>query len=180
MDARFAIRVRAPAPLVMETALGFDLQALPAVRVIFRMRELLMRARAPHRVPRGLLDELTGLGWGLLHYDAGGLVVGGAACRPWEADVVFQPLEAENCAAHATPGQVKIVWSLEAEPGGPAVTWFRNETRVGSAEPDVRQKFLRYWRWARFGIIAIRLLLLPAVRREAERRHRLGGRGAPP
>jgi hypothetical protein len=29
---------------------------------------------------------------------------------------------------------------------------------------------LRYWRWARFGIIAIRLLLLPAIRREAERR----------
>ena len=27
----------------------------------------------------------------------------------------------------------------------------------------------RYWRWARFGIIAIRLLLLPAIRRAAER-----------
>jgi hypothetical protein len=29
---------------------------------------------------------------------------------------------------------------------------------------------MRYWRWARFGIIAIRLFMLPAVRREAERR----------
>jgi hypothetical protein len=31
-----------------------------------------------------------------------------------------------------------------------------------------RRRFMRYWRWARFGIVAIRLFMLPAVRREAE------------
>lgn len=33
-------------------------------------------------------------------------------------------------------------------------------------------RFRRYWRWARFGIIGTRLVLMPAIRREAERRAR--------
>ena len=35
---------------------------------------------------------------------------------------------------------------------------------------DALARFHRYWRWARFGIVAIRYLLLPAVRRTAEAR----------
>ncbi|HET9325310.1 MAG TPA: hypothetical protein VFQ05_00900 [Candidatus Eisenbacteria bacterium] len=31
-------------------------------------------------------------------------------------------------------------------------------------------RFRSYWRWARFGIVTIRILLLPAIRRETERR----------
>jgi hypothetical protein len=65
---------------------------------------------------------------------------------------------------------VKIAWTLEAEPVGPATTRFAQETRVVATDEQARMKFLRYWRWARFGIVAIRLLMLPAVRRAAERR----------
>jgi hypothetical protein len=39
---------------------------------------------------------------------------------------------------------------------------------VATDEP-ARTRFRRYWRWARFGIVAIRLLLLPAVRDAAVR-----------
>jgi hypothetical protein len=39
-----------------------------------------------------------------------------------------------------------------------------------ATDAGARLKFRRYWRWARFGIVAIRLLLLPAIRRAAERR----------
>jgi hypothetical protein len=41
-----------------------------------------------------------------------------------------------------------------------------------ATDAQALRKFRRYWRWARFGIIAIRVLMLPAVRRAAERRWR--------
>ncbi len=66
--------------------------------------------------------------------------------------------------------QVKIGWTLEAAALGPALTRFAQETRAVATDEQARIKFRRYWRWARFGIIAIRLLMMPAVRRAAERR----------
>ena len=58
---------------------------------------------------------------------------------------------------------------MEAEEIAQDVTRFAQETRAVATDMDARKKFLRYWRWARFGIIAIRLFMLPAVRRRAER-----------
>ena len=76
----------------------------------------------------------------------------------------------QEFAAYAEPDQVKIAWTLEAEELAPGITRFAQETRAVATDAEARAKFRRYWRWARFGIVAIRLLLLPAVRREAERR----------
>jgi hypothetical protein len=172
---RFASRIKAPAPLVFEVACGIDLHSLSLVRGIFWLRERLMgaRPRASPREPQGLLRELLGLGWGLLVNEPGRLLVGGAACQPWNANVVFQPIAPSRFAAYAEPDQVKIAWTLEAQPLGPALTRFVTETRAVATDATARARFRRYWRWARFGIVAIRLLLLPAVRREAERRWRL-------
>jgi hypothetical protein len=71
------------------------------------------------------------------------------------------------------------VWTLEAQPLGPAVTRLLTETRVQATDEAARTKFLRYWRFARFGIVAIRLLGLPAMRRAAERRFAAGHHGGP-
>ncbi len=172
IDERFAIRIGAPAPLVLEVAAGIDLQSLPLVRLIFRLRERLMGATPPPRAAQGLLPELLGLGWGLLVDRPGRLIAGGAACQPWVADVVFRPIPPDRFASYAEPDQVKIAWTFEAEPMGLETTRFKTETRAAATDPVARARFRRYWRWARFGIVAIRLLLLPAVRREAERRWR--------
>lgn len=43
-----------------------------------------------------------------------------------------------------------------------------HEVRAVATDTEARKKFLRYWRWAKFGIITIRLLLLPAIKRKAE------------
>jgi hypothetical protein len=172
IDERFGIRIKAPAPLVLEVAAGIDLQSLPLVRLIFRLREQLMGATPPPRTAQGLLQELLGLGWGLLIDRPGRLIAGGAVCQPWVADVVFRPIPPDRFAGYAEPDQVKIAWTFEAEPLGSEVTRFKTETRAVATDPAARARFRRYWRWARFGIVAIRLLLLPAVRREAERRWR--------
>lgn len=168
---RFETTIHAPATLVIEVAAGFDLQSIPIVRTIFRMRERLMRAPPPPpRTSRGLLAEMRSLGWGLLSEKPGELVACGAACQPWLADVRFTPIPAERFAAYAEPRQVKIAWTLEAEALRPEITRFVHETRVVATDAEARRRFCRYWRWARFGIVAIRLLLLPAIRRAAERR----------
>ena len=168
---RFETTVRAPAGLVMEVATRFDMQSPPLVRAIFRLRETLLRSapRSP-RVSQGLLDETTRLGWGLLAEEPGRWVACGARCQPWLADVKFVAIPAEDFASCAEPGMVKIAWSLEADETAPNITRFAQETRAVATDAAARAKFLRYWRWARFGVVAIRLLMLPAVRREAERR----------
>ena len=175
---RFTTTVRAPADVVFDVACTIDLQSLPLVRAIFRMREILMRAKPPApRRPQGFLAELRSIGWGILVEEPGRRVVGGAACEPWNADVIFQPIPREEFAAYAEPRRVKIAWTLEADSLGPARSRFATETRVVATDAEARERFRRYWRWARFGIVAIRLLLLPAVRRVAERRARSTTRG---
>jgi hypothetical protein len=168
---RFETTIRAPADLVMEVAAQLDMQSLPAVRLIFRLRERLTRAaRSAPREPQGILEETKALGWGVLAEQPGRFVVCGAACRPWLANVEFSALPPDTFTTYAQRDQVKIAWTLEAEEIGCGMTRFGQETRAVATDEQARIKFRRYWRWARFGIIAIRLLLLPAVRRTAERR----------
>jgi hypothetical protein len=168
---RFEISIRAPAPIVMEVASNFDMQSLPLVKTIFWLREKVMRSgrHAPRR-PQGVLEEMQALGWGLLAEQRGRLVVFGARCQPWRADVTFSALHADDFAAYAEPDQVKIAWTLETDEQGPALTRLVQETRAAATDETARTSFLRYWRWARFGIVSIRLLLLPAIRRVAEQR----------
>jgi len=168
---RFETTVRAPAALVMEVATEFDMQSIPAVKAIIRLREALLGATADRpRRPQGILAETKALGWGVLQEEPGRLVVCGARCQPWLADVKFVAIAPTDFADEAQPDHVKIAWTLEAEEIAPGVTRLAQETRAVATDAEARRKFRRYWRWARFGIIAIRLLLLPAVRREAERR----------
>jgi hypothetical protein len=175
-DARehFEVRVHAPASLVFTTAAGFDLQAIPLIRGIFQLR-----ARLLHADPTGpalrrgpLLASMPALGWGTLVNTPGQLFVAGAAGQPWLANVVFHPLTADNFSSYTSPNQVKIAWTLEAIPLDESQSRLRTETRAVATDPEARTRFRRYWRWARFGILPIRWLLLPAIRREAERRFR--------
>jgi len=83
-------------------------------------------------------------------------------------------VEASRFASYAEPGVVKIAWTLESEPLGPTLTSLTSETRAVATDAAARMDFLRYWRWARFGIVGIRRLLLPAIRRSAEQRWSAG------
>ena len=169
---RFETTVRAPADLVMDVAAHFDMQSLRVVKSIFWLREKLMRASpSGNRKPQGILEETKSLGWGVLAEQPGRLVICGAICQPWLPQVKFSALAPDEFATYAEPDQVKIVWTLETEAIGPAITRFAQETRAAPTDQQARIKFRRYWRWARFGIITIRLLMMPAVRRASERRY---------
>jgi hypothetical protein len=171
---RHEITINAPVHVVMDVAMNFDAQAIPAVRFVFWAREKLMGSTpGPSYRPRSLVAETRALGWETLAVRPGREYIAGAAAQPWKADVVFRPVHPAKFAEFAEPGLVKIAWTLEADPLGPDRTRFRTETRAAATDEEARRKFLRYWRWASFGIVGIRWLLLPAIRREAERRYRL-------
>jgi hypothetical protein len=171
---RHALAVHAPADFVADVARHFDMASLPLVRSAFWLRGRLMRARGlAARRPMDVASLLR-MGWGLLAEEPGRFFAAGAVCQPWRGDVVFTPVEASRFASYAEPGVVKIAWTFETEPLGPTLTSLASETRAVATDAAARMDFLRYWRWARFGIVGIRRLLLPAIRRSAEQRWSAG------
>jgi len=154
------------------------MQSIPLVHAIFWLRSKALRAKsAAPALGAGLVAYTRSIGWGVLVDEPDRAYVAGAACQPWQADVVFSPIPVEDFAAYAEPGRVKIAWSLETEPIGPALTRLASETRVVATDEDARARFRRYWRIFGVGILTIRWFLLPGVRREAERRWRSHGAG---
>ena len=176
---RYAVRVRAPAALVYQAAMTLDMQSIPLVRAIFWLRGKVMGSAPVRRKGRGFRAEMTDLGWACLVERPGTLFMAGVVCQPWLADVVFSPIAPDRFKAFAEADQVKIAWTVECQALGTATTELASETRVQATNAAARVRFLRYWRWARLGILPIRWLLLPAIRTraEADYRHRTGRQG---
>jgi hypothetical protein len=171
--------IQAPAHTVFAVAEHFDLQSIPLVRAIFWLRGKILRASptAPRR-PVGLVEETKSLGWSELARQPGRELVMGAVTQPWMGDVKFTSVPPDEFLGYGEANRVKIVWTLEAVPIEPALTLFRTETRVRATDMAARERFLKYWRFARFGIELIRRLHLPALRRAAELQYRLQTSGS--
>jgi hypothetical protein len=166
------VDIRAPAHLVFDVARHLDLLSDPLIAGLVRLRAMAMGDRPGPRTARGLVAETLALGQGVLCSSAGQTLVMGAVARPWTRDVTFTAVDPQEFASFAEPDLVKIVWTLEVEPRGPALTRFRTETRTKATDPDACRKFRWYWRAVSPGIRLIRWRLLRALRREAERRYR--------
>lgn len=165
---RHATVVEAPADLVFAAAEAFDFQSVRTIRTIIRLRERLLGTTPVKREPQPFLQEAQGMGWGLLEKQPGRLFVAGARCQPWLANVQFTPVPPDEFVTYQGPDQVKIAWTLEVEPLGSDRARLATETRALAMDEPARRRFRRYWRWARFGIVAIRWFMLPAIRRQAE------------
>lgn len=165
------ILIHAPADIVFHAARDQDIGSHPIIRGIFRLREILLRAkRTAERASKGLVADTLALGWGVLAERPGREIVIGAVTQPWLPNVTFLAIPADRFVAFNVPDLVKIAWTLEAEPLGPDLTRFRTETRVLATDAAARVKFRRYWNRVGLGVELIRVLTLPMVRREAEHR----------
>ncbi|MBZ5605693.1 MAG: hypothetical protein LAO79_25615 [Acidobacteriia bacterium] len=136
------------------------------------MRARILRAKNERQRSLNLIEGMRALGWQCLAQQDGRFYIAGAVCQPWNADVVFEPVAPDRFASYAVPDQVKIAWSIEAEPLGPALTRFVTETRAIGTGEAARRKFRRYWRFFGIGIVLIRKLLLARLRRIAEKTYR--------
>ena len=161
--------VQAPADTVFATAEAFDFQSLRPIKAIIRLRQILLGSATVTRRPQPFLEEALAMGWGLLAKEPGRLFMAGARCQPWLADVTFIPIPPHEFSSYNGASCVKIAWTLEVEPLSSTSTRLATETRALATDAEARRQFRRYWRWARFGIVAIRWFMLPAVRRQAER-----------
>jgi hypothetical protein len=170
---RHRVRVDAPAATTLEVASNLDLFDLPAVRAIFKGRELLLGS-APGERPaaRGMLAAVQALGWVVLADDPGREVVLGAVTKPWEANPTFRSLPPDDFRAFAEPDYVKIAWTLRADPAGRGASMFRTETRAVATDAAARSRFRVYWSLLSPGIFLIRWLSLGPVKAGAERRAR--------
>jgi hypothetical protein len=170
---RHKVHVAAPAAVALTAATEIDLESCAIIRAIFKGREWILHSKPDNTLrPRGLLAQTKSLGWGLLAELPGREIVMGSVTKPWEANAVFRALPADEFAAFQEPGYVKIVWTLRADPAGEVESVFRTETRAAATDPEAREKFRWYWSFLSPGIIAIRTVMLPAVKAEAERRWR--------
>ena len=168
---RHSISIAAPAAEVLAAAKEQDLLELPLVHAIFKARELALGASPGDPTqPRGLLAATRSLGWGVLAERPGREIVVGAVTKPWEPDVTFRALPPDAFAAYHMPGEVKIVWTLRADPVDSGRSIFRTETRAVATDPIARDRFRRYWSFVSPGVSAIRWLSLQPLKREAERR----------
>jgi hypothetical protein len=162
--------VHAPAELVLDVAERFNLMSIPAVFTIFWLRSRILGSLPPDRNDMdGLVASTRRMGWVELARRPGREVVMGAAVQPWLPAPIFKPVPPDRFFDYAEPNHVKIAWTLEVEPVGQNLTRLRTETRVQPTDDSARRKFRWYWMRAGIGIVLIRWLALPAIRREAER-----------
>jgi hypothetical protein len=169
---RHRIGIAAPPAVVLAAAQEQDLMQSPVIRAIFKARALALRASDEDRPREGLLATMRSLGWTVLAERPGREIVVGAVTRPWEADVVFRSVPPDQFADYREPGDVKIVWTLRADPVGDHEAVFLTETRALATDAAARGRFRRYWAFASPGIATIRRLMLRPLKCEAERRAR--------
>jgi hypothetical protein len=170
---RHSVRVAAPADVVLAAAIELNVESRPVIRAIFKGRELILRSEPDNTIrPCGLLAEMTSLGWRVLAELPGREFIMGAVTKPWEPNPVFRGLAPDEFTNFQEPGYVKIIWTLRADAVGNAESLFRTETRAVATDAEARKKFRRYWSFLSPGIIAIRRIMLPAVKADAERRWR--------
>ena len=173
---RHEVEIDAPAAIVLAAAKTQKLDRLPLVRGIFAMRQLVMGGTERQDLPAELVPQVLALGWRVLDEVPDREIVIGSVTQPWLANVVFEGIAAEAYAAFDTPGYVKIVWSLRADPLGPSRTRFSTETRAVATDAEASRRFRPYWALASPGIWLIRRLSLMPLKQRAEWRFRGGGR----
>lgn len=172
VSERHQTGVKAPARVTYAAARDVDLQRSPLVRAIFQSRKILFRSGGRELERRPFLDQVRGMGWGLLADVPGRALVFGAVTRPWEQTVKFYPLPPAQFAAFQRPGWAKIVWTLEVDPAGAERSVFRTQTRVATTDPSARKRFRKYWSTVSPGILLVRQQALGLVKSDAERRAR--------
>jgi hypothetical protein len=171
VDEQHETHVAAPSALTLRAAREVDLERSPLVWLIFTLRTLPARLRGSfvRRDAAGLVEWMTGIGWGVLIDVADEIFVAGAVTQPWVAEVKFQAVPPEEFATFDEPGYAKIVWTLEADAVSEHESIARTRTRVKTTDPLARKRFRRYWAILSPGILLVHHEVLRLARQEATR-----------
>ena len=163
------IKIHAPAARTFETVCRADLERSPIVQALFRLREVILRARHEAAVPAGgLIEQLQRLGWAIVAEEPGRELVLGAVTQPWKPNPAFVGLSPGEFVRFDLPGYAKIAVTLRVDPIDGEWSIARTETRVATTDPASRERFRRYWAFLSPGIEIVRIVLLARLKAEAE------------
>jgi len=173
---RHEVAVMAPADVALAAAQEIDFDGFRIVRAIFRAREVILRSKPDAtKRPKGLIEAMKSIGWGILAERPGREIVMGGFTKPWEPNPVFHALPPDQFAAFVEPDCVKIVWTLRVTPEPNGGSTFSTETRAVATDASARRKFRAYWSFLSPGIVLVRLAMLRSLKEAADRRWRLEG-----
>jgi hypothetical protein len=143
--------------IIVKGLLG--LRALPGM--------LLHRDRKVPRDLRITLQTIINSGFGLLADEPEEILLG-VNGRFWRPTGNLLPFDRDNFMTPIPPRQARAVWNFHIKPSGSG-TILSTETRVTCGDPVSLKKFRRYWFFVRPFSGLIRLVMLRAVKREAQR-----------
>jgi hypothetical protein len=170
--------VRAPKDRVWDAIRTADFGSNGIVRALFAVRavpafltaprEALARARTPVHAPLTLDAALTH-GFIVLGEQPGRELLLGTAGRFWGARGALCHIDAGSFTTFNEPGAAQAAWNFEVRPLVGDRTVLTTETRVRCVDPSSRWRFRLYWAFIRPFSGLIRLLMLRAIKRTAER-----------
>lgn len=177
-DERHALTVAAAPAATFEAIRRADLGRGRLTRTLFLLRALPGLLVAPRETLRRFLrrgsartvDTLASAGFVILAEEPGREIVLGTIGRFWRPSGGMRPFQAAEFAGFREPGWAKAAWNFRVDEAPDGETTLSTETRVLCTDPRSRRTFRRYWRLVRpfSGLIRVEMLL--AIRREAERR----------
>ena len=170
--------VRAPVDRVWSAIRTADFGSNGIVRALFALRgmpafltaprEALARARTPVHAPLTLDAALTH-GFIILGEHPGRELLLGTAGRFWGARGALCHIDPQQFMAFDEPGAAQAAWNFAVRPLVGEKTVLTTETRVRCVDPSGRWRFRIYWALIRPFSGLIRLVMLRAIKRAAER-----------
>lgn len=170
--------VRASAERVWSAIRTADFGSNGIVRALFALRgapeflvaprEAFARARTPVHAPLTLDAALTH-GFVILAEEPGRELLLGTAGRFWGVRGGLCRVDPKNFAAFNEPGAAQAAWNFAVRPLVGEKTVLTTETRVRCVDDAGRRKFRVYWTVIRPFSGIIRMVMLRAIKRAAEK-----------
>ena len=176
---RHAMEVDAPPAAAYAAVRRADLGGGPLTRTLFLLRALPGLALAPRETARRFLgargsrartlEAIASAGFVILAEAPGREIVLGTIGRFWRPSGGMRTFAPEAFARFDEAGWAKGAWSFRVEPAPGGGSTISTETRVLCTDARSRRTFRRYWWVVRPFSGLIRVEMLRAIRREAER-----------
>jgi hypothetical protein len=167
-----AIDVAAPPQVALDAARHLaprDSWLFIGLMTVRELPAILLRRFPRLDLDMPIVDQARELGFALVADGPDALVLC-AVGRFWRFDSGLRPIATEReFLDFDEPGYAKVAFDFRAAPA-PRGARLSTETRIAATDPAARRTFGRYWRVIYPGSAAIRMSLLRAVRRRAERR----------
>jgi hypothetical protein len=166
------LEIRAPLEKVYQAALNLNLSSSNIVRLLLAIRgmpALLRRGNQSVEAPSFNLNGLLQSGFILLAREPEKEMLLGLVGQFWKPAGNILKISAEDFQSFNKKGFAKAVWNFALDEKSPDKVRLSTQTRVRCPDNSSRLRFRFYWTFIRPFSGLIRMEMLRAIRREAEK-----------